>query len=131
MNLNRNPENIQQAVSGFNTVAVIPGCCVVRVHEALDAIFEGCKHRYFISVDFKFRPLVALNIGKPGLYGVTKSEATREANQLASAIAIARNTLDSAKAHCAQSDTVTNRITVKRQSDRFDKLVSRYSAELL
>lgn len=123
--------DIQQAVAGFKTVAVIGGPCVVRVHEALDVAYTGQKSRYFISVDFKFRQSDALNMGTPGWLGCTKSEATRQANQLAASIVAARTALDAATEQALRSDTFTNRYTAKLQSDRFDKIISRYCAEFI
>jgi hypothetical protein len=124
-------KDIQQCVSGFKTVAVIGGPMIVRVHESQDVILQHTKHRYFISVDFKFRELDALNIGKSGWLGCTKSEATREANQLAAKIMSCRTALDSAREHALNHDTFTNRYTVKMQQDRWDKVVGRYCAEFV
>ena len=57
--------DIQQAVSGFTTTAVIGGPLVVRVHKANDVIYAASsRHGFFISVDFKFRQNDALYIGK-------------------------------------------------------------------
>lgn len=119
--------NTQQAVSGFNTVAVYGG--LVRVHEALDVSFQNTPHRYFISVDFRFTKHVAMNIGNIGLMGCTKSEATREAKALSNSICQASIALAACKEQALNQDTFTNRYTVKMQSERYDKLVSRYCAE--
>jgi hypothetical protein len=122
--------NIQQAISGFTTVEVIGGPCIVRIHEARDAALCHTKHRYFLSVDFKFRECDALNIGKPGWYGQTKAEAAREAKQLAARIFSTWNAMNSANEHALQWDTFTNRHTAKLQTERFDKVVGRYCAEM-
>lgn len=120
--------DIQQAVAGFKTVAVVGGPMVVRVHEALDASYSNTPHRYFISVDFKFREIDALHIGTIGCYGCTKAEANREASQLAARITSACAALNGAE---ALPDTATNRITVKLQADRLNKITSRYCAEFV
>lgn len=122
---------VQQAVSGFNTTLVIGGPCVVRVHEAHDAALTHTKHRYFISVDFKFRQNDALNIGNAGYFGVSKAEATREANDLAKKISVAYNALESAKAQALNWDTFTNRHTQRIQEEAFNKIVGRYTAEFI
>lgn len=123
-------DNLQQAVSGFNTVVVIGGPCVVRVHEALDCSYVHTPHRYFLSVDFRFRQCDALNIGNPGWLGVTKSEATREANALAKRIAVAHTAFSAAKEQLTRLDTPDNRYTLKLQAGAFDKIVGRYTSEL-
>lgn len=126
-----NQNDIQQAVSGFKTVAIMPGAMVVRVHEAMDAGYSSTPHRYFISVDFKFRKSDAINVGMIGALGCTKSEATRDANKLADRINACRAALDAAKALAATADTSTNRTTVKMQEQTFDKVVGRYCAEFV
>lgn len=123
--------DIQQAVSGFKTVGIVPGAMVVRVHEALDAGYGVTPHRYFISVDFKFRESDAMNVGQPGWLGCTKAEATREANALAAKINTCRTALDAAKELAAKWDTFTNRYTVKMQEQTWDKIVGRYCAEFV
>ena len=123
--------DIQQAVSGFKTVGIVPGAMVVRVHEALDAGYAHTPHRYFISVDFKFRKSDALNVGSIGALGCTKAEATREANALAARINTCRTALDTAKELAAKWDTFTNRYTVKMQEQTWDKIIGRYCAEFV
>ena len=124
-------KDIQQAVSGFRTVDVIGGPCTVRVHEALDVGYSNTPHRYFVSVDFKFRKLDALNVGNLGWYGSTRAEANREAERLALNIYTAHAALEAAKKLAEESDTVTNRTTVRIQLERFGKIVSRYNAEFV
>lgn len=122
--------DIQQCLSGFRTVAVIGGPLVVRVHKALDTIYaDSNKHGFFISVDFKFRQNDALYIGNPGWEGLSKTEATREANKLAATIASYHSTMKSAQEQALNWDTATNRITAKRQGERFNNLVSKYNSE--
>lgn len=121
--------DLQQALSGFKTVAVISGPLTVRVHEALDVILAHTKHRYFISVDFKFRQSDALNIGKSGWLGRSKSEATKDANLLAHNLSVCYNTMKAAEQSALNHDTFTNRYTVKVQTERFDKLASKYCCE--
>ena len=124
-----NASNIQQAVSGFRTHDVF--CGLVRVHEALDAGMEHTPHRYLISVDFKFREFDALNVGKLGWLGMTKSEATREAKTLANRLAVAIKALDAAKKQALNWDTFTNRYTVKMQEQTYNKIAGRYTAEFI
>lgn len=121
--------DIQQAISGFNTTAVIPGPYTVRVHEALDVVLTGQKYRYFISVDFKFRESDALNIGKLGWYGVSKSEATKEATALAAKLTLQSRIVNSSKENALNWDTLNNRITAQRQEATLAKLVGKYCAE--
>ena len=124
--------DIQQAVSGFKTTAVIGGPLVVRVHKANDVIYaESNRHGFFISVDFKFRQNDALYIGTPGWEGLSKTEATREANALAAKIASYYNTMKSAEESALRWDTSTNRYTAKVQADRFSNLVGKYTAEFV
>ena len=124
-------KDCQQAISGFKTVAIIGCACgPVQILEALDTGYSVTKHRYFIAVNFKFRKSDALNIGKPGWLGCTKSEATREAHALAARLNIAAKTLEGAKAAALNWDTFTNRFTVKMQQENLDKILNRYSAEL-
>jgi hypothetical protein len=122
------PSEIQQLVGGFRTVSIYPGRCTVRVHEALDASYRGQASRYFISVELKFREHDALNVGKLGKLGCTKSEANREARELASRIASAWTALEAAREQALRWDTFTNRFTQKLQQEAFDKLVGRYCA---
>ena len=122
--------DIQQALPGFNTTLIIGGPLVVRVHEALDASLSITKHRYFITVDFKFRNSDALNIGKPGWLGMSKSECTREANALASRIAVAYRVMESSKEAALNQDTFDRRYTAKLQAESFKKLVDKYCAEI-
>ena len=126
-----NEKDIQQALAGFKTIEVIGGPCVVRVHEALDTVYVGTAHRYFISVDFRFKNSDACNIGTPGWLGCTKTEALREARVLATKIASARTALDSAKEQALNWDTFTNHYTVKLQQDAFEKIIGRYCAEFI
>ena len=122
----------QQCLSGFNTVAVIGGPLVVRIHKAQDVIYaESSRHGFFISVDFKFRENDALYIGTPGWEGLSKTEATREASALAAKIARYYNTMKSAEEAALRWDTSTNRYTAKVQADRFNNLVGKYTAEFV
>ena len=123
--------DIQQCMSGFKTTAVIGGSYAVRVHEALDSIYEITKYRYFISVDFKFTERDALNVGKPGHLGLGKSEATKEANQLAQSIAVAVRVAKLSDEVALNYDTFTNRYTAKLQNERLQKLVGKYCAEFV
>lgn len=124
--------DLQQCLSGFETVNVIGGPLTVRVHKALDAAYaDSNKHGFFISVDFKFRRNDALYIGQPGYEGLSKTEATREANQLAVKIASYHITMRSAQEAAFNLDTFTNRFTAKVQEDRFNKLVEKYNAEFV
>ena len=103
----------------------------VRVHEALDASYVGESSRYFISVDLKFREHEALNFGKIGCYGMRKAEATKEANHLSRKLTAACAALNAAEELALNSDTFTNRYTVKLQKDRLNKLVGKYNSELV
>ena len=94
-------------------------------------MYQGTPHRYFLSVDFKFKPYQILNIGTLGLLGTTKSEATREARSLAQRIHTAKTALDAATSLASAQDTATNRTTVKVQAATFDRIVSKYSAEVI
>ena len=69
------PSDIQQLVPGFRTINVLVGPCIVRIHEALDVVYTGNKHRYFLSVDLKFKAHQAANVGKPGLHGCSASKS--------------------------------------------------------
>jgi hypothetical protein len=123
-------KDIQQCLAGFKTVAVIGGPLIVRVHKALDVIYaESSKHGYFISVDFKFKRNDALYIGQPGYEGLSKTEATREANLLSKRIADCHRAMTGAKELALNWDTVTNRITASRQEERFNAVVGKYGAE--
>lgn len=126
-----NPSNIQQCLSGFKTTAVLAGPYTVMVHEALDSILGITKHRYFISVDFKFKTNDALYIGTPGWLGVSKSEATKEAKQLCAKLTEAAQTAKAADEHALEWDTFTNRYTAKLQNERLQKLVGKYTAEFI
>jgi hypothetical protein len=127
----KSPADIQQCLPSFNTVQVVAGPLVVRVHKAKDVIYaDSNRHGFFISVDFKFRQLDAENIGNPGWEGFSKTEATREANRLAAAIAQTHATMTSAHEQALNWDTSTNRITERRQADRFNAVAGRYVAEL-
>lgn len=123
--------NIQQCLIGFSTVEVIGGPHVVRVHEALDASYQHEKYRYFLSVDFKFRQLDAINIGKSGWLGCTKSEATRDAKALAAKIMSVTTALNAAKEQALQRDTATNRHTQLLQQQAMDRIIGRYCAEFI
>ena len=72
-----------------------------------------------------------MNIGKGGWEGLSKTEATREANALAAKISSYYNTMKAAEELALNWDTSTNRITVKVQTDRFNSLVEKYSAEFV
>jgi hypothetical protein len=122
---------LQQCLSGFKTVAVIGGPLIVRVHEALDAGYEGTPDRYFISVDFKFRASDALNIGQIGWFGCRKTEATREANALAKSIASCHSVMLSAVARAESDGSPTARTTARIQSERFEKVIAKYTAEFI
>lgn len=123
--------DLQQCLSGFKTVAIIGGPMIVRVHEALDVLAQTSKHRYLISVDFKFRQFDALHVGELGWLGMTKTEATRDANHLAQRINTASSVLDSAREHVKREDTLTTRITLRRQEERFNGIISKYTAEFV
>jgi hypothetical protein len=123
--------DIQQAVSGFKTVDVIGGPCIVRIHEARDCALSHTPHRYFISVDFRFRQNDAMNIGNLGYYGVTKSEATRAAKSLAAEIYTAHKAMEAANDLALKWDDFTNRYTAKIQTERFNKIVAKYNAEFV
>jgi len=124
--------DIQQAVGGFETVAVIGGPLVVRIHKALDVVYADSRsHGFFISIDFKFRRNDALHIGTPGWEGLSKTESTREANALANQIHIRYKTLQAAKEQALNSDTFTNRYTVKVQEDNFNKLIGKFDSEFV
>jgi hypothetical protein len=122
-----NVKDIQQAMQCSKTVHIACGPMTVRVHEALDASLTYTKHRYYLSVDFKMRPFDALNMGELGWLGMTKSEATREANDLAAKIHV---TVGAIKV--AQVSTMNGAaITLKRQEERLEQLVGKYSAEIV
>ncbi len=124
--------DIQQCLAGFNTVAVIGGPLTVRVHKATDVIYaDSNKHGFFISVDFKFKQNDALYIGNPGWEGLSKTEATREANALAAKIASYYSVMKSSQESALNWDTATNRFTAKIQADRFNNLVGKYSAQFV
>jgi hypothetical protein len=129
--LTNKPADIQQLISGFRTVSIFPGPCIVRVHEAMDVSMSRTPHRYVLSVDLKFRERDALYSGTLGWYGCTKAEANREASRLAAKIATARRALDAAKEMALKWDTSTNRYTQKVQQEAFDKLIRNYSAEFV
>lgn len=116
---------------GFKTVHIADAPMQVAVHEAMDVLYQKTPHRYFITVDFKFKSSDALNIGKLGWFGCTKSEAVKEANILANAICSAAQTLNSAKEYALNNDTFTNRYTVKMQEERLNKLVGKYNATIM
>lgn len=125
--LNMKTNDIQQCLSGFTTIEVIGGPLVVRVHKAKDVIYVGTNRcGYFISVDFKFRQMDALNIGKMGWSGYSKSEAVKEAKALAAKIYSHWSAMKAAQEQALNWDTFTNRYTAKIQSERFNKLVSKY-----
>jgi hypothetical protein len=126
---NMNRADIQQCVSGFNTVEVLGGPFTVRVHEARDTCLVHTPHRYFISVDFWFKPTDALRIGTPGWLGCTKAEAGREARTLAAQIANRVSALKAAETLAGQADTPTNRFTVARQKAALDRITGRYTAK--
>ena len=128
----KNPQDIQQALRNFKTTLVVGGPLTVRVHKALDTIYAGSnRHGYFISVDFKFTESNALNVGKPGYEGLSKTEATRAANALAKDIASHHAVMLRAEEHAKQNDTQNARITAALQAERFDRLVKRYTAEFI
>jgi len=67
-------------------------------------------------------------MGSLGMLGVTRLEATREANQLAADIHSRREVWLAAT---KLPDNATNRITVARQLARLESITSRYSAEII
>jgi hypothetical protein len=126
-----NAADLQQLVTGFKTVAVIGAPLMIRIHEALDSVYEGDASRYFISVDLKFRRNDALHIGTPGYSGLTKAEATRKANQLSSDLMSAHRSLEAAKSNPRNVCAATNAITIRRQEERFNKIAGQYTAEFV
>lgn len=122
--------DLQQCLNGFRTVYVADGPLPVHVHEALDKMYVGTKHRYFITLDLKFRQSDALNIGKLGWLGQTKAEAIREANELAHKLYVANMAAHAATEFAALHDTPTNRHTARIQADKWYRLTTRYNAEL-
>lgn len=120
----------QQVHDGFVVVHIASGPLPVRVVESKDQALGHTKHRYFLTVDEKFRQCDALNMGQPGWYGQTKGEAIKEANILASKIAVAVQSLKGAEEHALNWDTSTNRFTVEMQRRNLAKLIGRYSSTI-
>jgi hypothetical protein len=121
--------DIQQCVSGFKTVGIYSGPFTVRVHECQDALALHSPHRYCISVNFKFREFDALNSGNLGWYGVTKSEATRDAKALCEKLTALAEIVNRAEAKAGNGPN--ERITFERQNARLQSLLSKYTAEFI
>ena len=115
----------QIQTDGSRIVSIHPGAMVVRVHECRDAYYHDSAHRYYLSVDLKFRAMDALR--DFGWCGYTKSEATVRATELAAKITVAVQAVNAAKA----GDLRGKDILVQRQEARLANLVARYEAEVV
>lgn len=115
----------QIATDGSRIVSIHPGPFVVRVHEARDFNAAHTPSRYYLSVDLKFRASDALR--EEYWFGMTKAEATREANAL-----VAKLTSAVAAVNAAETATMPGKdILVQRQKARLASLVAKYEAEVV
>lgn len=120
-------KNCQQVDRCSNVAAIFNGGpFVVRVHESLEQCVKGTPHRYYLSVNLKFRPIDALR--DFGWSGCTKAEATKDAKALGAKLAAQHNAAVAAK---AATGMVGQKILVERQEKALANSLARYSAEII
>ena len=119
------PRDCQQIFSSIKTVSVHPGPMMVRVHESKDVQSAYTPHRYFISVDLKFKVRDALR--EDFWQGCTKAEATREAKELARRISVTVEAIKTTKASSMNGKD----LLIQRHENRLQRLTAAYTAEII